>query len=115
MSIYSSRVTVGHDAFQRQDIGRVVAHPDNRLALVYGEHWPAGHVSTASIPPWCAPGHEEDWDGAECAPWLRLTVSAGGLYGDVLMDSGAARALAADLLAWADEPKVSEPEQTEQP
>lgn len=98
-------------------------HPDET-----GEHEAPATIGVAHIAPWCVPGHFEDCDCGghdypECGEWLRLSVDAPGalswwtkpgedkprrepVHADVLLDEQAARALAADLLKWADMPKV---------
>lgn len=104
-------------------------HPD-----ATGSHELPAHVGICAIAPWCVPGHDEDGNDGRCAgcgerhdhpevgEWVRLTVAAPTalswwhakderprrepMYAAVVMDEAAARQLAADLLAWADEPKV---------
>jgi hypothetical protein len=113
MSIYCSRETVGVDYWHPKTkpgkphrVGRVVAHPQNRLALVDSENWPEGSIDTAHIPAWCVPGHQEDTGEFEhISEWMRLTFDVGGMHGNVLLDEKAVRALAADLTEWLAVPK----------
>ena len=92
-------------------------------------------VELASIAPWCVPGHDTDanaggcrtchayHDYPECGPWVRLDLNSphaltwwnpddlpnpqpAPIHASVVLDEAAARALAANLVAWADRPKV---------
>lgn len=102
-------------------------HPD-----LTGENELPAAVGLCHIAPWCVPGHDEDCarcktshDHPEVGEWVRLTVSAedtlswwganedgerprhvGPQSMSVVMDEAAARQLAADLLEWANMPKV---------
>ena len=109
MSIYCSRITVGRDPWESPSTqkGKVFTHPQNNLRLLDLPVWPEGSIHLAHIPAWCVPGHEtEEENYDEIAPWLRLSVDAGGGYLDVVLNEDAARALAADLVEWANYPKV---------
>lgn len=109
MSIYCSRFTLSDDPYS-DDAGRCVAYPKNDLSQVDKPDWPAAVVMTAHIPPWCVPGPHygvtdlDEPDGV--AGWLRLSLGSGNDWVDVLIDTQAARGLAADLLDWADHPKL---------
>ena len=110
MSIYCSRVTLGLDYWagkKPRRNGRVVTYPNNRLALVDADNWPQGNVDTASIPAWCVPGHEEEYDGEAISEWMRLSVSSAGSHLSVLIDQKAARLLVKDLRSWLKYPKVT--------
>lgn len=108
MSIYCSRVAVGHDEWPEEQVGRVVVHPGNMLRRIT-KRWPQAGIETAHIPAWCdvPAGSNDDCD--RVAPWLRLMVyTQASSTMTVLLDEAAARALAEDLLAWADAPKTRE-------
>lgn len=92
----------------------------NHYPTTDGEVEQPAHVGLAHIPTWCVPGHRGDEEGADDYPlgqWVRLDVvthdhedgkPVGGPWAhSVVMDEGAARQLAADLLKWADSPKVA--------
>lgn len=106
MSIYCSRVTLGHDAWGEGQ-GRVFAHPNNDLRLLGLDHWPTGNIDTAHIPAWCVPGHQDETDNdEEASEWLRVSMSSNDTYSTVLIDQDAARALIADLQNWLGIPKA---------
>lgn len=117
-------------------------HPDPFVAergevLSYAEgfsnHYPTrdreyeqrANVNINHIPAWCVPGHRDDFSDRLIGEWTRLDIftaehdfhqggKPNGQYisASVVMDEAAARALAADLLEWADRPKaypVAEP------
>ena len=107
MSIYCSRVNVGADFLSNGRVGTVVAHPGNDLRRIT-DRWPQGWIETAHIPAWCDSPRGADDDFERLAAWLRLMVGteAAGSVATVLIDKDAARALAHDLLQWADEPKT---------
>jgi hypothetical protein len=99
-------------------------------------HEKPASVSLASIAPWCVPGHtgrrmdgfrcsgcDAQHDYPECGPWVRLDLYSPNaltwwnpddlpnpqpapIHASVVLDEAAARALAANLVAWADRPKV---------
>lgn len=111
MSIYCSRITVGRDTLDDQDIGRVASYPLNQLSLIEVEGWPIGSISTAHIPVWSVPDADlnvprDEYDGSRVSEWLRLSIDVGGLYADVLIDREAAVALADDLRVWSSLPMV---------
>ena len=106
-------------------------HPDRA-----GTHEHPAAVHLASIAPWCVPGHlyptpggtvcetcRVEHDYPECGPWVRLDLDSPNaltwweleylprpkpapIHASVVLDEDAARALAANLIAWADRPKV---------
>jgi hypothetical protein len=110
-----------------------------------GTHEHPACVGLDSIAPWCVPGHDQtrdlDWrcsacatvhDYPECGPWVRLDLYSPGaltwwtlddlpnpqpapIHASVVLDEHAARALAANLLAWADRPKVYPVEAQQEP
>ena len=123
MSIWCSREHIGNETdWPEPGMPGVVAS----YAEGWSNHYPdpvAGPesecgISTAHIPTWCVPGHEETAgvdDERPFGEWLRLDVN--GWEHDfhnprvrpteqrlvsVVLDETAARSLAAELLAWAD-------------
>lgn len=130
MSIWCSWEDVGHgDHF---DSGPSPRGGDVRsYASGWSNHYPTADgtveqpasVGLAHIAPWCVPGREDaDEDAGTVGPWVRLDVvtydhergiPTGGPWAhSVVMDEAAARTLAADLLRWADMPKIT-PEETQ--
>lgn len=96
-------------------------------AVGYSNHYPTrdgeyeqrANVGLAHCPVWCVPGHGDDFDDEVIGEWVRLDVYTAehdfnkggkptGRYdlASVVMDEAAARALAADLLEWADRTKA---------
>lgn len=84
-----------------------------------GEYEQPAHVGINHCPVWCVPGHRDEYDDETVGEWVRLDVYTAahdfhqggkptGEYdlASVVMDEAAARALAADLLEWADRPKA---------
>lgn len=122
MSIWCSWESVGHDDFPDRTEPR--GGDVRSYASGWSNHYPThdvelpAHVGLAHIPTWCVPGHrdEENDDDFPLGPWVRLDVvthdyengkAAGGPWAhSVVMDEGAARQLAADLIQWADSPKA---------
>ena len=118
MSIWSSRTDIGaYDLPGEEDKppGEVRSYAEG-----WSNHYPTddvekpAFVGTASIPPWCVPGHFDDPASEDMAtgPWLRLHVATWNEdYGmpmiangaTVILDVEAARSLAAELLSWAEE------------
>lgn len=103
MSIYSTRIELGGANWS----GRVLPYGGPHVQPVAADDVRAW-VSTADIPAWCVPGHEAPDGGIGVGEWLRLGIDSVQLgESTVLLDETAARALAHDLLAWADLPKVA--------
>lgn len=99
MSIWCSHDHIGTDpnAWIDADTGKPIPRAPHRgNVLSYAEGFsnhhpdltgtherPAG-IATASIAPWCVPGHDEDcqtckrshYGGDEVGPWLRIEVAA---------------------------------------
>jgi hypothetical protein len=90
----------------------------NHYPTTTGEAERRANVGLSHIPVWCVPGHEDNDDEDEIGEWVRLDLftaehdfhnpTADPQYNGatVVMDEAAARALAADLLEWADRPKA---------
>jgi hypothetical protein len=116
VSIYSSWPGIGQDEDTDAFDGTVRAYLGSHHYPLDGEPDAAVHVAT--IVPWCVPGHREtrveEIDGV--APWLRLALHTPDDDGTgnrsmsnprtVALSEVAARALAAQLIEWADTPKV---------
>lgn len=120
VSIWCSWEPVGHEDGDKRggDVRSYAQGWSNHYPTTDGQVEKPCHVGIAHIPTWCVPGHR-DADSAEddpLGPWVRLDVvtydhergkPVGGPWAhSVVMDEGAARQLAADLLAWADMEKV---------
>lgn len=118
MSIWCSRTTIGHDSHYADG-----DHPGGvrNYADGWSNHYPddaverPAAVMTGTIAPHCVPGADESEDYPTSGPWLRLALAVwDDEYGrpmirggaTVILDPDAARALARDLMAWADEPHV---------
>lgn len=107
MSIYATRITIGTDAPDLDQPGRVRWY---RSSHEYGPPEPGPDrtgrpdgIDTAHVPGFCVPGHgDDDEDSNQVGEWLRLAVDDM----TVLIDTDAARSLGVDLLAWANLPKV---------
>lgn len=118
MSIWASHVEIGADSFGDEPDGTVLTFAEG-----WSNHYPGGDVERpasiglATVPPWCVPGHRDDYeDDDQPGPWLRLhlltrpsgprsTGAEGKRIVDgatVLLSPDAARALAAELVKWAD-------------
>lgn len=127
MSIWGSHDAVGHDRWL--DGHEVRGGEVRSYATGWSNHYPTtdglveqpAHVGIGSIPYFCVPGwrdeDESDVEEHTVGPWLRLDVvthvhdergqpTGQDTHAAVVMDEAAARLLAADLLAWADTPKV---------
>lgn len=128
MSIWSSRADIGYDEWPGEEPkppGDVRSY-----AVGWSNHYPTpdvekpAFIGTASIPPWCVPGHQDEAADEDMAtgPWLRVHVVTWNDEYDrpmiadgatVILDVDAARSLAAELLSWADgehiEPKEPTP------
>ena len=121
MSIWASHDPVGHDDHEPLRGGDVRSYAtgwSNHYPTTDGEVEQPAAVGIAHIPTWCVPGHRDadDYDDFPLGPWVRLDVIthdhengkpvSGPWSHSVVMDEAAARQLAADLLKWADAPKV---------
>lgn len=130
MSIWCSWREIGYDDPEprNRNRNRKPQHGEVRsYATGFSNHYPTtdgdyeqrANVGISSIPVWCVPGHDEHEDYDLRGEWVRLDVytrehdfSRGGkptqtmVSAAVVMDEAAARALAADLLAWADQPEA---------
>lgn len=109
----------------RPERGRVRSYAtgfSNHYPTCDGKYEQPANVGISSIPEWCVPGHVngEDNDYESVGEWVRLDVQTAehdsnkggkstGRYdlACVVLDETAARALAADLLEWADRPKAA--------
>ena len=121
VSIWSSLPHIGWDVSARRRRGGHVR------SYMVSHHYPTttgraerpASIELAEIPPWCVPGHREDPDyDDQRGEWLRLEVNTvehdrnrvpdvlGPEWASVVLDEAAARQLAADLLEWADRPKL---------
>ena len=126
MSIWSSWETIGYDIPlgenpERPERGVVRSYAtgfSNHYPTVDGDYEQPANVGVASIPSWCVPGHHDDGSD-DPGPWLRLDVYSAehssedggkatgrGESVSVVLDEDAARALAGDLLSWAETPKT---------
>lgn len=122
MSIWCSWEDIGYDTFTGERVrGEVRSYASgfsNHYPTTDGTYEQPANVGLAHIPVWCVPGHREEMDET-VGPWVRLDVWTAehsfdgggkptGKYdaASVVMDEAAARALAADLLSWADSPKA---------
>lgn len=115
MSIFASYPDIGSREDDDSTDGTVLAYEgSHRYPGAADRH---ATVGLASIPAWCVPGHDEpeDYVDYDCVgPWVRLDVTTPNPHGDlrttnaqtVLLSETAARALAAQLVQWADQPKV---------
>ena len=133
MSIWCNRPEIGYDTFpggylkwrEWPNVGRGEVWS---YANGWSNHYPTtdgtverpAAVNISNVPIWCVPGHADDYSDA-VGTWVRLDVTFWDGYGDnaegpwtrcVLLDEQAARSLATDLLAWADEDHVT-PKETE--
>ena len=125
MSIWCSHQDIGWD-----DLAEDTSKPNGGEVRSYASGWsnhypttdgnveqPAS-VGVSTLPTWCVPGHENDYSEG-VGPWLRMHVlswkhdycSGGKPTAErdsawVVMDPDAARALAAELLAWAEREHV---------
>lgn len=123
MSIWCSSEDIGFEDRQEGEPnhGQVRSYASgfsNHYPTTDGEWEAPAAVGIASIAPWCVPGWSPDdptLDHPLCGPWVRLDVMSweheGGKatetsYAAVVMDEAAARALAWQLLEWADRPHV---------
>lgn len=133
MSIWCSWREIGwEDPWVALRKGKRLKKPHHGDVRSYAEgfsnHYPTragdvelrANVGIAHIPVWCVPGHADDeTDDHVTGEWVRLDVytaehdwhnptSPTGKWTSaaVVMDEEAARALAADLLEWADRPKA---------
>ncbi len=114
MSIFASFPDVGRGEDDYYMDGTVLAYGGSHHYPKPAD--PHASIGLASIPAWCVPGHDEpeDYDSDDAGPWVRLDVTTPTPEGDlrttdaqtVLLSETAARALAAQLVAWADQPKV---------
>ena len=121
MSIWCSQPEIGRPDFPDDEQRGVVLS----YATGWSNHYPVpgdpeqpAQLSTAVIPAWCVPGHEESGDSTP-GPWIRLDVdtwahdwAAGGktivgpLNVSVILDEAAAQALVDDLTDWLARPKA---------
>jgi hypothetical protein len=129
MSIWVSHNDVGHDAWADDTEPQPRGGEVRAYAAGWSNHYPTtdveapASVGLAHIAPWCVPGWRDDGvDYPECGPWVRLSVdsdaaltwwtkdgvkpTAAPIHASVVLDEGAARQLADDLLAWLARPKV---------
>lgn len=114
MSIFASYPDIGSREDDDTTDGTVLAYEGSHRYPKPGD--PHANVGLATIPAWCVPGRDEpeDYDSDDVGPWVRLDVSTPNSDGNlrtsnaqtVLLSEDAARALAAQLVAWADQPKV---------
>lgn len=114
MSIFASFPDIGSREDDDATDGTVLAYEGSHRYPGAADRHAA--VGLAIIPAWCVPGHDEpeDYDSDDLGPWVRLDVSTPNSDGNlrtsnaqmVLLSETAARALAAQLVAWADQPKV---------
>ena len=101
--------------------GAEIGRAEDDVVLTYSDGW-SNHYPTpgverpavvglSEVPPWCVPGHRDDTEAEAPGPWLRMhlfTQHRGGAPGriergaTVLLSPEAARALAAELVRWAD-------------
>lgn len=105
MSIYASLPGVGLDEFDGPNgevltymQSHVFPHPDN----------PRAAVGLASIPAWCVPGSEVEYNDEAVAEYLRLDVledADGYITATVVLTVAGATALRDQLTTWLDEPK----------
>jgi hypothetical protein len=111
-------VAVGHEGPERGEVRSYATGFSNHYPTTDGEYEQPANVGISGMPAWCVPGHSDEYTD-DLGPWVRLDVqtcehdfAAGGTptgrydVASVVMDEAAARALAADLIAWADRPKV---------
>lgn len=122
MSIWANREHIGTDSripdsgLHHRGVALSYAEGfSNHYPEVDGEYERPASVLVSDVPRWCVPGHEEA-DDRTTGPWLRLDVNSerhveGRATGEpavasVVLDVDAARALAAELLAWVEEPHV---------
>lgn len=105
MSNYATRLELG----DRNWSGRVIPYIASHLQPEPDDSRATAWIATAHVPGFCVPGHDDQPDDYPAGEWLRLSVDSvhQGQAATVLLDSDAARALAHDLLAWADLPKVA--------
>lgn len=103
MSIYATRLDIPDD----EDTGTVIAYRGSHLQPNPADRPANTSVDTAHIPGFCVTGHPDQHDPWPVGEWLRLAVDGHGGHATVLIDETAARSLAADLVAWADTPKVA--------
>lgn len=125
MSIWGSGADIGEDDYRRD--GSVLNYirgwsnhyPTDKAGMA-GRRETSASVSTASVPPWCVPGHRDtNLDNDQAAGrWLRLdmvhndvSVYDGFTVGDeqlasVVMREDAVRKLRDELDAWLAIPKL---------
>lgn len=111
MSIFASYPDIGSREDDDTTDGTVLAYEGSHRYPRPGD--PHATVGLASIPAWCVPGRGED-DSDDVGPWVRLDVTTPNPHcvmrttdeQTVLLSETAARALAAQLVEWADQPKV---------
>lgn len=142
MSIWVSHDHIGTENIQWKDVrtGKPIPNVAERghvltFAQGFSNHHPnhegtherPANVSVAHIPPWCVPGHDDEFDDYDekgtVGPWLRLDVHAKEsldfwrkdddgnpaveeLHASVVLDEAAAKALMGDLIAWLTRPKL---------
>lgn len=101
MSIWASRIPIGW-----AENGKVKVctdfdrYPDYDGGL--------SEVEVASIPAWCVPGHEDEYDSEAVGPWLRLATGSES----VVLDERAVRTLRRQLGEWLGLDKVRPPGET---
>ncbi|NNG36922.1 hypothetical protein [Nakamurella aerolata] len=98
MSIWASRTPIGWSA----DYGKVKVCEDSHRYPDYDGG--LSEVEVASIPAWCVPGHEDQYESEAVGPWLRLT----GIE-SVVLDEQAVRVLCGQLCEWLAQDKVRPP------
>lgn len=122
MSIWCSWRTIGHDEDdedpQRGEVRSYAYGWGNHYPTTDGQVEQPANVELAYLPAICVPGHQDEVDVDEdMGPWLRLYMTSrqriyingepiGRKSAAVVIDEAAARHLAADLLEWANWPKV---------
>lgn len=123
MSIWVSREPIGAvpESAAQATRGTVISY-----ATGWSSHYPStdgtveqpAQVHLAHIPSWCVPGHKDSDAEDISGPWARLWIETTShdregrptehrLSAAVCLDEAAARTLAHELLAWADEKHVA--------
>jgi len=124
MSIWCSGRTIGYDDWP--DENDEMTSEVRSYATGWSNHYPTtdgdverpASINTAYLPPYCVPGHSEDWYEGQVGPWLRLCVDGwkhdyynptnvvDKEYASVVLDVKAVESLVHDLTFWLSLEKI---------